>query len=277
MKPKWNTLLGLIVILTISPSCSTARQTHERLHGTLWIQTSAEYRIAAQQSFNLAKEMLGIALSDPTWTAAQEQEDSFSNLPTAVILDIDETVLDNSRFEGKLIATDSGFNRETWERWIRKSESSPVPGSLDFVTFAQSKGVKVFYVTNRNYRNEDYTRNNLKTLGFPVMMSSDSILSKNEKEDWGSDKSTRRKFVTQGHRVLLLIGDDLNDFVSGAESTPEQRLTLAEKYKTHWGRKWILVPNPLYGSWEATLYGFAFDLSDREKLERKYRKLEVFE
>jgi acid phosphatase len=105
----------------------------------------------------------------------------------------------------------------------------------------------------------------------------DVILSKGE-NDWPSDKSSRRELVAQNYRIILLLGDDINDFVAGARTkNPAPRQALVRKHSGYWGRRWILLPNPLYGSWEASLIARDFSLSDSDKLSRKYSLLNPFE
>jgi acid phosphatase len=274
---RWSAaLVGLLAVLVFTGSRTAPPRTYERLDATLWYQTAAEYRASAEQSYRLAKEMLDVALKDETWTAASEQGKDYSRLPPAVILDIDETVLDNSPFQAQLIIDNTGFHRSMWESWVRKSRARAVPGALGFVAHAKSRGVEVFYVTNREHEYESYTRSNLKRLGFPVRSKPDTVLTRKERPGWGHDKSSRRKLVASDYRILLLIGDHLNDFLSGTKVAPKERVKLAAKHKSHWGEKWILLPNPLYGNWEAALYGFAYDLPRPEKLKRKYGKLHGF-
>jgi len=280
IKAKLLTGLGLgLALLSLFTSCSTHRQTHEDLRAVLWVQTSAEYRACAEQAYRAAKEKLDVALKVQNWSAAPEQQKNYYHLPPAVILDIDRTVLDNSPFQAQLLKEGRRFSRDLWEEWVSKVKASPVPGALEFVKYAQSKKVEIFYVTNRMSNLEDATRKNLERLGFPTKTEPDTVLMKKE-QGWGSDKSSRRKYIAEDYRILLLIGDDLNDFVSGAKGkgvTLEDRIVLADRYKFYWGEKWIMVPNPIYGSWEAALYGFKYELPHFEKLKREYEKLKSME
>ncbi len=253
----------------------THRRTHERLHGTLWIQTAAEYYGASQQAYRVARGMLEHGLRDPHWVAAVEQG-SPADLPPAVIMDIDETVLDNSRFEARLVIENADYDRKLWQEWVSLARAKAVPGALGFVKYAKSRGVEVFFVTNRHVDVERDTRANLADLGFPVRGDRDVILSKKERPEWGSDKASRRKFIAREYRITLLIGDDLGDFVSDAHKRVDDRRRSAEKYREYWGTKWILLPNPLYGSWERSLYDFDFGLEGKDILEKKYNYLEPF-
>jgi 5'-nucleotidase (lipoprotein e(P4) family) len=270
---------GFLLVLVLLPSCSIDRPTHEGLRAVLWVQTSAEYRACAEQAYRMAKEKLDLALKIRGWTAAPEQLKDYQDLPPAVILDVDRTVLDNSPFQGQLVKESRAFTRDLWEKWVFMAKAAPVPGALEFVKYAESKKVEIFYVTNRTANLEQATRNNLEKLGFPTKREPDTVLMRNEK-GWGSDKSSRRRHVARGYRILLLLGDDFNDFLSGARGrdvTLEDRTCLAEQYKSYWGEKWIIFPNPVYGSWEAALYEFAYGLPHTEKLKREYESLQTME
>ena len=270
---------GLLLLLLLLSSCSTNRQTHEGLRAVLWVQTSVEYGACAEQAYRAAKEKLDLALKMQDWTAAPEQLKDYQRLPPAVILDLDRTVLDNSPFQGQLVKEGRAFTTDLWEKWVLMAKASPVPGALEFVRHAESKNVEIFYVSNRTANLEEATRKNLERLGFPTKREPDTVLMKGER-GWGSDKSSRRKVVAKDYRILLLIGDDFNDFASGVSGkgiTLKDRKRLANQYKSYWGEKWIILPNPVYGSWEAGLYEFEYGLPHTEKLKREYEKLETME
>lgn len=227
----------------------------------------------------MAREKLDSAMRNQDWTAAPEQLRDYQHLPPAVILDVDRTVLDNSPFQGQLVKESRAFTRDLWEKWVSRAKAPPVPGALEFVKYVESKQVEIFYVTNRTASLEQATRNNLEKLGFPTKREPDTVLMKKEK-GWGSDKSSRRRHVAKEYRILLLLGDDFNDFVSGVGVkgvTIEDRARLADQYKSYWGERWIMLPNPIYGSWEATLYEFEYGLPHSEKLKREYEKLKTME
>lgn len=261
-------LIATVVFLVACSGCSELRNTHERLHSILWIQTSAEYQALTTMTYQRAGETVDRALQDRTWTAALEQTGDFQNLPPAVILDLDETVLDNSPFEGRLIKNHSPFNRSKWDQWVEEANAQALPGALKFIAETQRKGATVFFVTNRRAPHEPSTRKNLEKLGVTLPTDIDTVLSEGEgPEAWPSDKSSRRRHLASQYRILLLIGDDLGDFVSGATDTPDNRRRLAQQYNDRWGTSWFLVPNPIYGSWELSLYPKG--LSDADILDSK--------
>lgn len=261
----------------MAASCRNTRNAaHEKLNSALWIQGSAEYLINSKQCYRQAREKLRLALKDKSWTALLEQTGDFQNLPPAVILDIDQTVLNNAPFQARMIKEGYAFNLDLWKAWVRRARAEAVPGALDFVKYALSMGVKVFYLTNRHYQLEAATRKNLQKLGFPIQDKPDTILSKYEHKDWGSDKHTRRKVMARTHRILLLIGDDLSDFLSGAKVHPDQRLKLAKQYSHYWGERWITLPNPLHGSWEGALFNYKYAKARSDKIKQKYVRLKPF-
>ena len=179
------------------PACTVDRvHAHERLFGALWVQTSADYAIAALRAFRQAKEQLDIALADDTRTAALEQQPPYTNKSPAVILDIDETVLDNSPFQAQLVLDGTDYLPATWTEWVAVADANWVPGALDFVSYAASKNVAVVFVSNRTKDEETNTRKNFQKLGYGVSTVPDHMLTKDEMTGWTSDKTSRRAFVT---------------------------------------------------------------------------------
>ena len=230
------------------------------LDGTLWVQTAIEYDMNCRQAYAMAQLQLDKALADKTWTAALEQTGNFADLPPAVILDVDETVLDNSPFQAHLLMNKEVYEgRGNWDEWQKARSAEAIPGVLDFVRYARSKGVTVFYVTNRQCwdRNnpktpcpqQTDTMENLKALGFPDV-TEETMMLRGEQADWQSEKDTRRAKIAETHRILLLCGDDLGDFLAHVKKKPvAQRSAETKKYQEYWGTRWIVLPNPLYGSW----------------------------
>lgn len=261
--------MAYIVSTAPAPDSSGSDQqiAADGLMATLWVQSSAEYRGAALQSYALARLMLDRALADPEWSAALEQQGAagIAGLTPAVILDVDETVLDNSPSQARLILDNEEFAQDNWDRWVSEARATAIPGALEFTRYAASQGVAVFYVTNRRVHLEEATRQNLTDLGFPVAAEPDTVLTRDEQPGWGSDKGTRREHVAADHRILLLIGDNFGDFRSHIDGTPEQRAELVSRHRDLWGSRWILLPNPQYGSWDASVIQGQFGLPPAEK------------
>lgn len=251
---------------------------HESLNSVLYVQSSVEYRATVTGLYALAKLRLDEALADPEWTAALEQigDRGMSDLRPAVILDVDETVLDNSPFQARLIEDGTSFNSKIWLDWVDEERATSVPGALDFTRYAASRGVRVIYMTNRDASGEAATRRNLLALGFPLDEDTDTILTRGEKPEWAvSDKTPRRRFIADTYRILLLIGDNFGDFTSDSAGSLAERTVAGQNYASFWGRKWIVLPNPLYGSWEGALIGYKYGESVADRLRMKHELLQT--
>ena len=226
--------------------------------------------------FALARLRLDQALADPNWTAIIPKELStpYQSLPPAVIVDVDETVLDNSGYQAWNAIEDTSFDPKTWNMFVNTVTSRAIPGAVEFCQYASSKGVKVFYVSNRTAEEEPATRKNLEKFGFPIDTTMDTVLTSREKPDWGSAKGTRRAFIAKEYRVLLNLGDNFSDFTDDYRGNEAQRLAVLEQYKDHWGRDWIMLPNPTYGSFESAPFNHDFKKSEAERRKAKRDALE---
>jgi len=229
---------------------------HERLHAVLWMQHSAEYQAAVMQAFAVARVNLDRALQQPdSWVPAYPSEKPEATSGYAIIVDLDETVLENAREEGTQVALNRHtFDLDIWNAWVRKAESGALEGAADLLAYAASRGVRTYYVTNRaDVSGLPYLKENLQRVGFPVP-DDDVLLAKDAAGTSGSDKESRRKLVAARHRVLLMLGDDLGDFFSVSGLSEEARAEATLKARSRWGWQWIVVPNPSYGSWERVFY-----------------------
>jgi len=241
----------------------------------LYAQSSAEYEASNIQTYVNAKSALDRALNDLSWTAAIEQKKNFRNKPPAIILDIDETVLNNVPFQARSIINGQSYP-VGWLEWMLEESSDAVAGVSEFLEYAQSKGVKIFYVTNRIAVAEDATRNNIKRLGLPLDVDRDVLLMKDE-NGWTSDKVSRRELIAKDYRILLLIGDQLGDFLPLDETTLELdlRKNLADTYKHMWGSKWFMITNPMYGRWEASIYNNEYPDTEDELMQMRLETLKL--
>jgi acid phosphatase len=267
---------GMLMVHCGGGANDSIQQTHELLNAVLWMQASAEYEVACLQSFALARRNLAEALADSEWTAIREQQDApnLRRLPPAVIVDVDETVLSNSRFDARTVTLDTQYDPALWDEWVAKSNAEPIPGSVRFVEYAGARGVEVFFVTNRKHHGEAATLRNLQSV-FGAGIDTTRLLCRGDRDDWRSrNKSPRREYLAGKYRILLLIGDDLNDFVWHEERPPEGRKASALNSLEYWGTKWILIPNPMYGSWEEAIYGYGSGASRSDKLQAKYKALD---
>jgi acid phosphatase len=256
---------GGIGLLFLAAPAANAGEPNDNLNATLWMQSSVEYAGVTMGAYQLATVMLDRALADTSWTAVpDEQGANFADRPPAVILDVDETVLDNSKYQAWMVMGDKTFHPKTWGEFVNSVDSTPIPGSLAFTKYADSKGVKVFYVSNRTGDLEEATRKNLQKFGYPMGGNVDTVLLKKEREEWASSKkSPRRIHVAKDYRVLLVLGDNFGDFVDGYKGGLGERRALMEKTGAMWGTKWIVLPNPSYGSWESAPYGHNYKEPDQ--------------
>ncbi len=237
---------------------------HEMLNAVAWQRLGAEYEAVARQTYGLASRRLAEALADPRWSAALEQSGDTAGLAPAVVLDIDETVLDNTPYEVRIIREHGAFSPATFAAWCEEAAAAAVPGARAFLREAATRGVAVFFYTARREALRDCTRRNLEALGLPVAPDGANLLM----ADGGAKDEWRRRIARQ-HRILLLMGDNLEDFVAGSRQDPAARRALVRRHGERWGRQWIILPNPMYGHWESALYDFDHDLPRAAKTVRK--------
>ena len=194
----------------------------------------------------------------------------FSDKPPAIIVDVDETVLDNSAHQARAIL--GGFSYPTgWLEWGNEASAPAVAGVKDFLNYADSKGVTIFYVTNRVSELRKATIENIIKLGLPFDESANPLMMKGE-NGWGSEKTSRRTLIAENYRIILMVGDQITDFISLEESSVsmDARLQLSSKYEEMWGEKWFMITNPMYGKWEGAIYNNIFpNTKEREKLRLK--------
>lgn len=231
----------------------------EQLNAVLWMQQAPEYRANALQTWRLATERLHVATAPGSAALEQDNTDpaALMAMPTAVILDVDETVLDNSVYQARLLRDKRSFEPRSWSEWVISAQAEAIPGALEFVREATARGHKVFYLTNRDCLNipasdTDHcpqltgTMRNLEALGFPNARDPSSFLLQGSRPEWASSaKTLRRAWVAQQYRIIMLIGDDLGDFVD-AKLYAQRREELLERF----GKRWFMLPNAMYGSWE---------------------------
>ena len=251
-------LLGISAFILLSTGCSTTA--HNNLNSTLWVQSSAEYRATSLQIYNMALKNIELALDGRSWPAAVERADENSSLPPAIVMDVDETVLDNSRYQANSVIERDQWKPETWDEWVALGQAGAVPGAVEFVRQMASRKIEVVYITNRECRKRDNsplacpqeidTIRNLRKVGIPDVRP-ENILLKGEESGWTSEKKSRREVASSKYRILMLFGDDLGDFLPNVKKniTPEDRAQLVDKFNNNWGSVWYMLPNPTYGSW----------------------------
>ncbi len=240
---------------------------NDDLDAVLWDQTSVEFRAVALGEYALAKMRLDEALADKSWTAAEEQTGDFQSLPPAIILDVDDTVVNTSAYQAWTVVNGTAYSGKTWGPYVAAEQDVAIPGAVDFTKYADSKGVKVFYVTNRTADQEAPTKEEMTKMGFPDGGSVDTYLMAKEQPDWTSAKGTRRAFIAKNYRILLLLGDNMGDFTDKFGGSVSDRDAVYAADATHWGHDWIAIPNPTYGSFQSAPF-----LTDYSKSADEQRK-----
>lgn len=318
----------ILIIVVLCGGCAHSHTGWINLNSSAWMQTSEEYRAVSLGAYSMARQNLDNALEDRTWTALPsqvptngEQASALGKLPPAVIVDIDEAILSTLPYQAWLTKNNRPFTPESWNVWISEANAEAIPGALEFMQYTREKGVTVFYISNRAYRGpldrnangrldpgeeqvdlKPFTIANLLRLGFlpqQNVSNDDALLLRGETGDdgrfrkgWGSsDKTARRESLSSGYRILLIMGDDLNDFTdyrnhwhgtrAAVSDDPKhsrnEHIDALDRYRAHWGRSWIMLPNPIYGSWERRLYGLRRTLSDEEKIKIKMDRLDTWQ
>jgi 5'-nucleotidase (lipoprotein e(P4) family) len=236
---------------------------------TLWYQKSAEMRALFYQCFRNAEKALSENLGttgramDPAEAATGEKRTwTGTTKPPAVVLDIDETLLDNSPFQGWQVIENKTFNNQDWTRWVELARARPLPGAVDFTRYADSLGVEVFYVSNRAVQEMGPTITNMAALGFADADSAHMLL-----RETTSSKEGRRALIEKDYEIILLVGDNLAD-ISGVyeKRGSDFGFDAVDADRQLFGARYIVLPNPMYGSWLSELLKMTEGLTEREKL-----------
>lgn len=268
MKVNTNFLILFLGILLFACNSKTNHQKQEvvcdsleistsehLVNATLWFQKSAEMRALYYQCYNYAK----IALDE-------QLKNHKGKIKNCVILDIDETVLDNSPYQSMLIKKGLLYTSQTWKEWTKLAKAKALPGAVEFTNYAKSKGCIVFYISNRDNDEKEATIQNLNNENFPFADEKHIFL----RVDKESSKIPRFKQIAKDYQILLFVGDNLCDF----EKIFENRITNygnneVDSLKNQFGEKFIILPNPMYGDWEKAIYGGKYP---NETVRKKLRK-----
>lgn len=257
MKMKW--LLTSVMVAGLF-ACKTTHPITEKTANTqllpggpawaaLWQQQSGEYKALCLQAYQLA------ALRLDQHIAAK------GNKALAVVTDIDETVLDNSPYSVHQALAGKSYDDKSWMEWTAKAIADTVPGAPAFFKYAKSKGVTVFYVTNRAENERAATLKNLQQYQFPDADDQHLLLKTTT-----SGKEPRRQQVLSQYEIVMLFGDNLSDFAAIFDKKPfEERNAAALQSAPDFGNRYIVLPNPMYGDWEGALYNFQYKLSTQQK------------
>ncbi|MAY74191.1 MAG: hypothetical protein CMJ31_05575 [Phycisphaerae bacterium] len=242
--------VGLLAALVVGGGCASEMGSSvERpgLNAALWTQDSAEFDAVCIQTYHAAGQKLAAIVDE------QGGGGGDGGKPLAVVLDVDETVLDNTPYQARLVKGGAGYSPETWNAWVREEQAAAIPGVARFVAEARQMSVDVFYVTNREAVTKEATLRNIEREVDP-RVEIERILCKNE-NGWTSDKDSRRATVRETHEIVMLIGDDLGDFVSPVDGSPAERRAQVDDNRSKWGESWFAIPNPMYGKWERAVLG----------------------
>jgi 5'-nucleotidase (lipoprotein e(P4) family) len=194
-----------------------------------WFRRSAERRAAYAQAYLLAWERVQAATQDPQrrW---------------AVVLDADETVLDNSAFQEEMARKGRArMTNEEFDGWALRAQAAGFPAALEFLRRVRDRGGRIAIVTNRRENTCEATRANLRSVGAPF----DAVLCA---PAGNGDKQPRFDAVASGTafpgagplEVVLYVGDNIKD----CPGQTQQRVD-----PTLFGTRCIVLPNPMYGSW----------------------------
>jgi 5'-nucleotidase (lipoprotein e(P4) family) len=267
-------LLGVSLVVASTSAVFAKQNTYttkdlnqESVLALSWMQNAAEFKALSYQAFNLAKLR---------WDMDQQSGKK------AIVVDIDETIIDNTPYNGGLISKGEGYSDKTWKEWSEAEIATAMPGAVEFLNYVVKTGGDVFYITNRKSipeKNMDLkasTMNNLKALGFPQIDEKHMLLRTNT-----SKKQPRRDSVTDmGYKIVLLMGDNLADFDAAFDGdTMPVRNKAVEDNKANFGDRFIVLPNPTYGNWEAAIYGGGqwYKKSPQERSQLRQETLRKFE
>jgi 5'-nucleotidase (lipoprotein e(P4) family) len=234
--------------------------TEQQVMADAWYQTAGEVKALYHQGYNIGKTKLDMALAKGT------------EKKTAIVLDLDETVVDNSPYQAMTVKTGKGYPYK-WEEWIQQANAEALPGAVSFLQYANEKGVAIYYISNRKQNQLDATLQNLQKLNIPQANKEHVLLQGKEKKG----KEERKKKVATEHDIVLFFGDNLSDFTGFDEKSVLDRNQAVEEMHEAFGEKCIVFPNPMYGDWEVALYQYDFKKSDAEKEKLRKEALRVFE
>ncbi|MEH7356739.1 5'-nucleotidase, lipoprotein e(P4) family [Neobacillus drentensis] len=229
----------------------------------LWYQKSGEAKALYYQGYNIGKMRLDEILS---------KRSKNKGLKPAIVLDIDETILDNSPHLAWFVLNGKGkpFN---WSEWFNRGVAMPLPGAVEFLKYADSKDVEIYYISNRKEAQKEATMKNLQSVGAP-QVDADHVLLKQPGE---KGKETRRIQVAKTHEIVLLFGDNLGDFSGFDMLSVSERIQAVDKSEEEYGKKLIVFPNPMYGDWEGAVYDYNYRKSDEEKAKLRKKYLETYQ
>lgn len=258
-----------ILVLLLATACNrplpvpeTNKNSNEHLlAATLFHQQAAELQALCLQAYNIASRNVD-AISDTA-----------SNLSSlAIVMDLDETVLDNSPYEAQSIIHGLSYP-QGWDEWMNAASAKALPGAVDFIKSVREKGVQVFYITNRREKYREATLVNLQNLDIAPADSNHLLLRGEE-----SSKETRRRKVLENYQIVMLFGDNLTDFAAIFDGNPNtlRRAEITDSLRADFGSRFIVFPNTMYGDWLNAITDYDKNLSSEQKLEKYKAVLQGF-
>ena len=247
---------------------------NDNLNAVVWTQAAIEHDLIYLQAYRDAQSRLLAALHDPQWDALTKEDRAApaAGLPPAVVLDVDETVLDNSPYQARLVKSGGQYDEASWAAWCKEERARALPGALAFARFAAAHGIAVIYLSNRAQDLDAVTLANLRRLGFPVA-GPDAFLGLGTVEPGceqaGTEKGCRRQLVSRKYRVLMQFGDQLGDFADVVANTEAGRRQAIDGYMGWIGTRWFVLPNPTYGAWEPALFNNDWSAPPAERRRQK--------
>ena len=238
----------LLMICCFVFACKPGKQKHgglDMLQPLLYQQKSAEYRALCLQAYHLAKMQVDSCLR------MKGRHKRF-----AIVSDLDETALDNSKGYAGAYLRDTVLN---FADWSLHGKPGAVPGSVSFFNYAAGKGFDIYYVSNRpdSLAVVDSTRARMQVLGFPMT----EVRGHFRFRELADSKEPRRRAIeAEGDTIILLLGDNLGDInkafdkVNGKYLPGDQRRDRVDGFDGLWGTKYIVLPNAVYGDWENSFY-----------------------
>jgi 5'-nucleotidase (lipoprotein e(P4) family) len=230
-------LAALMLVLLVVAAPARAQQATQGLD-IKYVRDSEEYATLARQVYRAAGRAVEAA-------ARQAPRGRW-----AVVLDVDETTLDNSAYQLERGAYGQAFSDSTWDVWTARRAAGMVPGVREFVVAVRALGGHVVYLTDRKSTAREDTRVNLEALG--LWSAEDLLCTKSAPAD---SKGERRAtlaagagacaYPSQPMAIVAFIGDQLGDFPRTGENDADAG------NDTAFGSRFFLLPNPMYGSWSA--------------------------
>jgi 5'-nucleotidase (lipoprotein e(P4) family) len=264
---RWLILSTSLCFTALAQAPAEKANLDYQVAAVLYTQKAAEYRALAYQTFNLARLRLDADLDKKNVKRLPKDQ---RKMLRSIVVDIDETVLDNSPSQAAAIKYGRPFNQTDWYAWGEMRKAKAIPGAVEFLNYAVSRGVKVFYISNRDEVQKAATIDNLKKAGFNDVSADNVLLRTTE-----SSKDARRAIASSNHRIVMLIGDNLDDFTSAFErKSVADRFAEVEKSREEFGKRFIVLPNAMYGTWENAIYEYG-RLSEVQKAEKRAGALEL--